>query len=88
MNMLFVRDFAGFFGGHLKYLYYMTHTAASELVEPVLYQTAHSRVGINRDEAPIVNLIQGFRHAKPSSPLASQWAIANWRAKIISVLAK
>jgi hypothetical protein len=105
LNMLFVRDFAGFFGGHLKYLDYMKHTAASELVEPVLYQTAHSRgapgnvfndyegrtidrlqpfpayfiagedwfilegAGIKVDEAPIVNLIQGFRHAEPENPL-------------------
>ncbi|MGH6848406.1 MAG: glycosyltransferase [Methylocella sp.] len=103
--MLFVRDFAGFSGGHLKYLDYMTHTAASDFVEPVLYQTARSRVaprnvfhdfegrtidrlqpfpayfiaggdwfilddaGINLHEAPIVNLVQGFRHAEPGSPL-------------------
>ncbi|MGH6853242.1 MAG: hypothetical protein ACREDJ_08645, partial [Methylocella sp.] len=105
MNMLFVRDFAGFSGGHLKYLDYMKHTAASDLVEPVLYQTARSRVvpgnifndyegrtidrlqpfpayfiagenwfifdnaGISLHEAPVVNLIQGFRHAEPGSPL-------------------
>ncbi|MGH6846218.1 MAG: glycosyltransferase [Methylocella sp.] len=107
LNMLFVRDFAGFTGGHLKFLDYMKHTAASELAEPVLYQTARSRVvpsnifnnyegrtidrlqpfpayfiagedwfiiddaGINLREAPIVNLIQGLRHAEPGSPLFS-----------------
>ncbi len=105
--MLFVRDFAGFSGGHLKFLDYMKHTAASELVEPVLYQTARSRVapgnvfndyegrtidrlqpfpayfiaredwfilddaGIDLREAPVVNLVQGFRHAEPGSPLFS-----------------
>lgn len=103
--MLFVRDFAGFAGGHLKFLDYMKHTAASEFVEPVLYQTASSRAapgnvfseyegqtidrlqpfpayfiagedwfildeaGINLSDAPVVNLIQGFRHAEPANPL-------------------
>ena len=41
--MLFVRDFAGFTGGHLKFLDYMKHTALSGLALPVLYQTARSR---------------------------------------------
>jgi glycosyltransferase involved in cell wall biosynthesis len=64
LNMLFVRDFAGFTGGHLKYLDYLKHTAASELVEPVLYQTARSRVVpgniFNDYEGPTIDRLQPF----------------------------
>jgi glycosyltransferase involved in cell wall biosynthesis len=105
MEMLFVRDFAGFSGGHLKFSDYMKHTAASGLATPVLYQTPRSRAvpgnifndhngatidelrpfpayfvagedwfildeaGVDPGGAPVVNLIQGFRHAVPRSPL-------------------
>jgi hypothetical protein len=41
--MLFTRSFAGFTGGHLKFLDYMKHTELSGLAEPVLYQTPESR---------------------------------------------
>lgn len=103
--MLFVRDFAGFTGGHLKFADYMKHTAASGLAEPVFYQTPRSsavpnnffneydgrridrlrpfpayfiagedwfildQAGINPGPAPVVNLIQGLRHAEPENPL-------------------
>jgi glycosyltransferase involved in cell wall biosynthesis len=43
MEMLFVRDFAEFSGGHLKFSDYIKHTAASGLASPVLYQTRRSR---------------------------------------------
>jgi glycosyltransferase involved in cell wall biosynthesis len=105
MEMLFVRDFAEFTGGHLKFLDYMRHTAASGLVSPVLYQTPRSRAvpdnifndykggtveelrpfpayfvagddwfildkaSIDPGRAPVVNLIQGLRHAVPHSRL-------------------
>ena len=42
MDMLFVRDFAGFTGGHLKFADYMRHTAASGFAQPVFYQTSRS----------------------------------------------
>jgi hypothetical protein len=41
--MLFVRDFAGFTGGHMKFATYLRHTAASGLANAVLYQTPQSR---------------------------------------------
>ena len=43
MEMLFIRDFAGFTGGHLKVLHYLEHTARSTIAVPVLYQTPQSR---------------------------------------------
>jgi glycosyltransferase involved in cell wall biosynthesis len=103
--MLFIRDFAGFTGGHLKFADYIRHTEASGIAEPVLYQTSRSRAvpgnifneynGLTIDElrafpayfvagedwfvldsasidpgpSPVVNLIQGFRHAEPADPL-------------------
>ena len=42
MEMLFTRDFTGFSGGHLKFLDYLRHTAASGLAAPTLYQTPGS----------------------------------------------
>lgn len=42
-EMLFVRNFAGFTGGHLKFRDYLRHTRESGIVSPVLYQTAGSR---------------------------------------------
>ena len=105
MDMLFVRDFNAFTGGHLKFLAYMNHTAASRLASPILYQTPRSRAvpgnifndykgatiddirsfpayfiagddwfildeaGIDPGKAPVVNLVQGFRHAEPHNPL-------------------
>ena len=105
MDMLFVRDFAKFTGGHLKFSDYMRHTSASGLAEPVLYQTPRSRgvpgnifddyggrtldvlrpfpayfvagedwfildeAGVHPNGAPVVNLIQGFRHVDRTHPL-------------------
>jgi glycosyltransferase involved in cell wall biosynthesis len=43
MEMLFVRDFAGLTGGHLKVRDYLFHTSTSGILEPVLYQTPRSR---------------------------------------------
>src|ERR1035437_2096865 len=43
LEMLFVRDFAGFSGGHLKFADYLRHTATSGVARPVLYQTPRSR---------------------------------------------
>ena len=43
LDMLFMRDFTGFTGGHLKFAHYLRHTAASGIVCPVLYQTPRSR---------------------------------------------
>jgi hypothetical protein len=43
MEMLFVRDFTGFTGGHLKFFDYLNHTVASGAVNPVLYLTPRSR---------------------------------------------
>lgn len=40
--MLFLRDFTGFSGGHLKYADYIRHTRTSGRVDPVLYQTPRS----------------------------------------------
>jgi hypothetical protein len=105
MEMLFVRDFAGFTGGHLKFFDYLNHTAASASATPILFQTRGSRAvagnifnnyrgatveevrsfpayfvagddwfildkaGIDASAAPVVNLVQGFRHADPGCPL-------------------
>ena len=105
MDMLFVRDFAGFTGGHLKFADYIGHTMASGLVRPVFYQTAQSRsvpgnifndhhcptidvlrpfsayfvagtdwfildrASIDPHGAPVINLIQDFRHADSQHPL-------------------
>jgi Glycosyl transferases group 1 len=105
MEMLFVRNFTEFAGGHLKFLAYMNHTAASGLASPILYQpprprTVHGNIfndykgatidkvrsfpayfvagddwfildkaGVDLGAAPVVNLVQGFRHADPHSPL-------------------
>jgi len=103
--MLFIRNFTGFSGGHLKFLDYLHHTAASGLARPVLYQTPKSRTvpgnifnacgiaetptlhpfpsyflagmdwsilddaAITPGSAPVINLIQGLRHAEPATPL-------------------
>jgi len=105
LDMLFVRDFAGFTGGHLRVANYIRHTAASGFVRPVFYQTPPSRTvpgnifndnhcstidtlrpfpayfiagtdwrilnraGIDPGGAPVINLIQDFRHADPRHPL-------------------
>jgi glycosyltransferase involved in cell wall biosynthesis len=42
-DMLFVRDFAGFAGGHLKFIDYLQHTKQSGIISPALYQTPRSR---------------------------------------------
>ena len=42
LPMLFIRDFRGFQGGHLKLRDYITHTAASGWVQPQLYLTPDS----------------------------------------------
>jgi glycosyltransferase involved in cell wall biosynthesis len=104
-EMLFVRDFAGFTGGHKKFWDYLCHTLESRIASPVLYQTPRSRLvagnifdqfdgvtidqlrsfpayfvagddwftldaaGIDTRSSTVINLVQGFRHAVPNSPL-------------------
>jgi hypothetical protein len=43
MDMLFVRDYSVFQGGHLKVLAYLNHTLASGVVRPRLFLTPRSR---------------------------------------------
>jgi len=43
VDMLFVRNFTAFSGGHLKLADYLRHTQAGGLARPVLYQTPASR---------------------------------------------
>lgn len=105
LDMLFVRDFVKCSGGHLKFYSYLRHTAASGIINPVLYQTPASRAtpdnifnefegettetlgafpayfiagedwfildnaSINLTKAPVINLIQDLRHARPEAPL-------------------
>ncbi|MEJ0095332.1 MAG: glycosyltransferase [Methylocella sp.] len=121
--MLFVRDFAGFTGGHLKFADYMRHTAASGIADPVLYQTPRSRdvsgnifndyegatidelrpfpayflagedwfileaAGIDPGGRPVVNLIQGLRHADPAHPLFAYLARPALRICVSSAVA-
>jgi hypothetical protein len=42
LQMLFLRDYTCFAGGHLKYADYIRHTMACDGVDPVLYQTPRS----------------------------------------------
>jgi hypothetical protein len=62
--MLFVRDFAGFGGGHLKVADYIRHTEASGLARPVLYQTPPSRTSpgniFNERDYAMINELRPF----------------------------
>jgi glycosyltransferase involved in cell wall biosynthesis len=64
MHMLFIRDFHGFTGGHLKVLHYLRHTATTGFVHPVLYQTPRSRsvAGniFSQYEGPKIDELQKF----------------------------
>jgi hypothetical protein len=48
-NILFVRDFIAFSGGHLKVFDYLNHTMHSGVATPVLYQTPKSRLVFNNN---------------------------------------
>lgn len=64
LDMLFVRDFARFTGGHMKFATYLRHTMESGLANPVLYQTPRSRpiAGniFNRLEIPTTDELRSF----------------------------
>lgn len=64
LDILFVRNFAGFTGGHLKVLDYLRHTAASGLASPVLYLTPESRTRadniFNGYSGRVIDHLRGF----------------------------
>ncbi len=101
-RMLFIRDYLGLLGGHLKVFDYMSHIAAMGRFLPALYCTKTSlpipshflpenldlldrivtsdayfvagldwihldSAGIDTRNAPVINFIQGLRHADPLS---------------------
>jgi glycosyltransferase involved in cell wall biosynthesis len=104
-RIVFVRDFRGFTGGHLKVFHYFNHVLASRSVEAKIYFTPASRwdptnpwfgsetpistfadadadaffvAGLDWDifdraeidlsRKPVINLVQGVRHANPADP--------------------
>ena len=102
MKIQFIRDFAGFAGGHLKVFHYFQHASASNFMEPEICFTPESvieenpwgfvdgrhadaapeayflagmdwftieRLGFDLSGTPVINLVQGVRHADPGTPL-------------------
>ena len=104
-QMLFLRDYRGFSGGHLKYIQYIKHVVSHGRFRPVLHVTKESKQdelalllpeavdrvdlphtcnaifvagqdwavldakGQQTATIPVINLIQGVRHADPALPL-------------------
>jgi len=104
-QMLFLRDYRGFSGGHLKYFQYLQHVIAHGRFHPVIHVTKESKQdeleqllleavervdlphtcnaifiagqdwavldakGQQTATIPVINLIQGVRHADPTLPL-------------------
>ena len=64
LDMLFVRDFTRFTGGHLKFAAYIGHTMSSGLATPVLYQTPRSRTVpgniFNPHDGPTIDELKPF----------------------------